>query len=206
MKSFYSPEFKHNFKQFIIGSVSLAVIGGLLLSNIACGKKEKTPLARNASRGGITSQIPEAQNQINNSQIVAQQLNINAAWEDVAQPVREGQTIKVQSSISYNGSIYPIVTSHSISGTSTTISSANYNISNDGVSVLVQAACSDVNCSQYVISYIFKKNNADAIQLLVWADFVNDYAPRIHSTTAGNFIDLNAWYNFASNSNNFLDP
>jgi hypothetical protein len=190
-----------SFVAFVIGSVLIVAVG--------CGDKNKSNRDKQSLAGApaaISSRIPEAQTQIQQSQVAARQYNIDAKWEEVSEPFIEGNSLQVPSTIVYNGKYYEVISSHTSLGNSRlTTFSSGYSLS-DGVSLVVEAKCSNENCDQYVVSYSFKKGGSDAIQLLVWVDFAQGSAARIHSAKGGQFWDINSWYNFASDTNNFLDP
>ena len=191
---------------FVVGTL---LIGGLFATGVGCGERNKSARDKQSLTSGgaaVTSTNSQVQNQWQQSQMAGRQFNIDAKWEDVSEPVLNGQRIEVLSTFVYNGTYYQVNSTHAFVGNSRPATfTATYPLT-DGVSLTAIAACSDVNCSQYAIAYNFKKGGADAIQQLVWIDFTQTSAPRIHSSTGGQFWDINAWYKFASDTNNFLDP
>lgn len=139
----------------------------------------------------------------------ATQVNVKVQWEQASMPTMDAQNnLTVSTAFSYNGKMFQVSTSHQVLS-NTYVTPANpqeWDLKIDGMSVVTTAGCSDNQCSQYAILYNFRKNGQDVIQHLVWIDYSGQNYPRVHYLNPNNYWDLNTWYNFASNSNNFIDP
>lgn len=192
----------------LLKNVSLVITLGLLaVLTTSCGKRDNSKRENRALTGdsALTATTPTAQQQQQQAQQVAQAQNIKVSWEEAAYPSTDSLgNLLVTTAFSYNGAYFQVTTKHQvINSSSVTPAAQTWDLKRDGMSVVTQAGCSDSSCSTYAITYNFMKNGQEALQELVWIDFAGEQAPRLHSARPGQFWTLNAWYNFASDINNF---
>lgn len=186
---------------------NIIICGLALLAFLSCAKRAESNRNKPTATEAVATSVPQNQVQQQQAEATAQQQNIQVQWESAEFPISDGVgNINVVTTFSYNSKLFQITSSHQVNGGSVSAFQQQSNMNVDGMGVTVQAGCSDSQCSQYALTYNFYQNGKEAIQLLVWVSFSADVAPRIHSLSAGQFWNLNTWYNFASNQNNFLAP
>lgn len=185
----------------------LTLISLLLVTTLSgCSKRDRANRARLTKDSAVaaTSQGTQPEQQV--AQTQAQQVNVNVEWLETLAPTRdESGEISVVNRFSYNSYNYETPSVHKVfDGDQVNSSSQLWDLGRDGISVRVNAGCSDSDCSLYAVTFNVYRNNQEVIQRLLWIDFASETeAPRVHSTSAGKFWSLESWFKFASDPENF---